>query len=496
MHRRRGARALIGSSALALVLVAGACSTSADGSASDATLKPGRESGTTTTGVGETTTTDDGSSTTETGSGPTATSSTGPTQTTLGDPNDQLTLEEAPTVAVQSLVDYWERTYPTVIGGTYEPITDVFAVRSRNPEIECGGEVINELILANGGNALFCSDPIFIAYDARGLIPNLFRQIGDMAVLVAFAHEWGHSVSEQAEYFSRTTFGSEQQADCFAGSWAGDLAAGSNDVLTLSPGDLDEALTGLLALRDPPQVDPRSEGAHGSAFQRIDAFRRGFEGGAQACTTLHETPPRDLGAQGDAFDLELPELLPLTTQALDLYWAEEFTQLGGSTYTTITTMPFRGASAAPACSGLSADQIVGQIMYCPSGDFVAWDEDLVEELWEQGDFAVSAAIADAWSAGILARLKVPGDAAALGLQADCLAGAWTGAISRAEVLDEQGDAVVTLSPGDLDEAVAGFLFQSGTAGANASFDIDKTAAFDRTAAFQNGFENDASDCLG
>jgi predicted metalloprotease len=492
MHRRRGARALIGSSALALVLVASACTFSDDGeSASDATLKPGRDSTSTTTIDGETPTSDEGSSTTGTGSDPTASSSTGPTQTTLGDPHDQISLEQAPTVAEQSLVDYWGRTYPTVIGGAYDPVHDVIPVRSRNPEIECGGEVINELLLANGGNALYCSDPDFIAYDARGLIPNLYRQIGDMAVLVAFAHEWGHSIAERAGFQSRTTIGSEQQADCFAGSWAGDLAAGSNQVLTLSPGDLDEALTGLLVLRDPPQVDPLSEGAHGSAFQRIDAFRKGFEGGAQACTTLHQTPPLDLGTEGDAFDLDLPTLLPLTTQALDLYWAGEFTQLGGASYATFTTRPFRGASAAPACSGLSADQVVGQIMYCPSGDFVSWDEDLVDDLWEQGDFAVSAAIADAWSAGILARLKIQADPATLGLEADCLAGAWTGA----EVLDALGDAVVTLSPGDLDEAVAGFLYQSGTAGADASFDTDKTAAFDRTAAFQKGFEHDAKDCL-
>jgi predicted metalloprotease len=494
MHRRRGTRVLIGSSALAVVLVAGGCTFSDDDSAaSDATLKPGRDAVTSTTD-GETPSTDESSTTSGTGIDPTAPTS-GPTQTTFGDPNDQLTLEEAPTVAELSLVDYWNRTYPTVIGGRYEPVTDVIAVRSRNPEIECGGEVINEVLLANGGNALYCSDGNFIAYDARTLIPNLYRQIGDMAVLVAFAHEWGHSISERAQFFSPTTFGSEQQADCFAGAWAGDLATGTNDVLTLSPGDLDEALTGLLALRDPPQVDPRSEGAHGSAFQRIDAFRKGFEGGANACTTLHEAPPRDLGAQGDAFDLELEQLLPLTVQALDLYWAGEFTQLGGTSYTTFTTMPFRGADAAPACSGLTADQIVGQIMYCPSGDFVTWDEDFVENLWDQGDFAVAAAIADAWSAGILARLKVPGDPRTLGLAADCLAGAWTGAISRGEVLDDQDDALVTLSPGDLDEAVAGFLVQSGTAGAEASFDTDKTAAFDRTSAFQNGFEHDAETCV-
>ncbi len=394
---------------------------------------------------------------------------------------------------MQSLQEYWTKTFPTISSNDYTPLTadQVIAVRSNNPRLKCGGEVINQMILANGGNALFCSDSPdgkYIAYDARGLIPALYRRIGDMAVLVAIAHEWGHSISDAAGFDSRTTIQSEQQADCFAGSWAGDVNAGGNSVLSLSPGDLDEALTGLLTLRDPPQVNPQSEGAHGSAFQRIDAFRKGFEGGAAACATLHQQPPVDQGTDGEANDLPLEELTPLTTQALDLFWTTAFGQLGGSTYATFTTTPFRGSGPAPACSGLTADQIVGHILYCAATDAVLVDEDLVDNLYGQGDFAVSAALADAWSAGILARLKVAADPKALGLDADCLAGAWTGALSRSEVLDAQGDPILVLSPGDLDEAVAGFLIQSGTAGASTSFDADSTAAFDRTAAFQKGFE--------
>jgi hypothetical protein len=57
------------------------------------------------------------------------------------------------------------------------------------------------------------------------------------------------------------------------------------------------------------------------------------------------------------------------------------------------------------------------------------------------------------------------------------------------VVGDDGTPVLVLSAGDPDEAVAGFLIQSGTAGAGASFDADQTAAFDRTAAFQKGFES-------
>jgi predicted metalloprotease len=496
MHRRRGRRALIGSSALALFLLAAACTTSDDGSATDATLKPGRGSGnTTTTDEASSTTEDTGSSTTEETTDPT---SSGTTETTQAQPSD-LPLEETVPLVVQSLTEYWTKTFPSISNVPYTPLSSdqVIAVRSANPRITCGGDVINQMILANGGNALYCSqgpDDLggqYIAYDARGLIPQLYRRIGDMAVLVAIAHEWGHSISAAAHFDqeTRTTIQSEQQADCFAGSWAGDVANGDNSVLSLSPGDLDEALTGLLTLRDPPQVNPQSEGAHGSAFQRIDAFRKGFEGGAGACAALHRQPPVDQGTDQLEGDLSLAELMPLTTQALDLFWTTAFGQLGGSTYATFTVASFRGSGQAPACSGLTADQVTRHILYCPATDSVVIDEDLVDDLYDQGDFAVSAAVADAWSAGILARLKVSADPKALGLDADCLAGAWTGALSRSEVIDPaSGNPILTLSAGDLDEAVAGFLLQSGTAGASSSFDADATAAFDRTAAFQKGFE--------
>jgi len=127
--------------------------------------------------------------------------------------------------------------------------------------------------------------------------------------------------------------------------------------------------------------------------------------------------------------------------------------------------------------------------------FVSWDDDLIDALFRRGDFAVAAAIADAWSAGVLQRLHVGGAARDVALAADCLAGAWTGALSRGEILDQHGESIATLSAGDLDEAVAGFLFQSGTVGGDAAMRTAMTSAFDRTAAFQSGFEGTVTTCV-
>jgi predicted metalloprotease len=49
--------------------------------------------------------------------------------------------------------------------------------------------------------------------------------------------------------------------------------------IVLSAGDLDEAVSGFLDLSD----DPNGETVVGTAFQRFDAFSRGFLDGSAAC---------------------------------------------------------------------------------------------------------------------------------------------------------------------------------------------------------------------
>ena len=62
-------------------------------------------------------------------------------------------------------------------------------------------------------------------------------------------------------------------------------------------------------------------------------------------------------------------------------------------------------------------------------------------------------------------------------QRDCLSGAFTGGVYKGEVKDAAGTAV-TLSPGDLDEAISEFV-SSGRS--------KPGAGFERVASFRNGF---------
>jgi len=79
----------------------------------------------------------------------------------------------------------------------------------------------------------------------------------------------------------------ELQQSCFTGSWAGDVVRGGHNPtgrgLTLSAGDLDEAIQSFLIFRDNDKI---AAGTGASAFENVDAFRAGFFQGEQACVAL------------------------------------------------------------------------------------------------------------------------------------------------------------------------------------------------------------------
>jgi hypothetical protein len=81
----------------------------------------------------------------------------------------------------------------------------------------------------------------------------------------------------------------ELQADCYAGVW-GNSTSQRN---LLDPGDVDEALAAASAVGD-DRIQQRTQGSvnvdsftHGSAAQRSEWFKRGFESGdPRSCSTL------------------------------------------------------------------------------------------------------------------------------------------------------------------------------------------------------------------
>jgi predicted metalloprotease len=130
-----------------------------------------------------------------------------------------------------------------------------------------------------------------------------FGASGDFAQAYVLAHELGHHVQHllgtdarlrQIEQSSSSEANQlsvrlELQADCYAGVWA----HSTDQRRMLEQGDVDEALNAAAAVGD-DRIQKRTTGrinvdsfTHGSAAQRSEWFKRGFESGdPRNCTTL------------------------------------------------------------------------------------------------------------------------------------------------------------------------------------------------------------------
>ena len=74
------------------------------------------------------------------------------------------------------------------------------------------------------GNAFYCLQSNFIAYDDVALMPRLAETFGTFSVALVLAHEWGHGIQDRAGNGDEQTVYLEQQADCFAGAFLSHVA--------------------------------------------------------------------------------------------------------------------------------------------------------------------------------------------------------------------------------------------------------------------------------
>jgi hypothetical protein len=143
-------------------------------------------------------------------------------------------------------------------------------------------------------------------YIDLGFFSELDRRFGapgDFAQAYVLAHELGHHVQhvqgidqrvrqiqrEHPQLANEVSVRLELQADCYAGVWAHSAAERGK----LEAGDIDEGLAAASAVGD-DRIQQRTTGTvnvdsftHGSAQQRAEWFRRGFESGrSSACDTF------------------------------------------------------------------------------------------------------------------------------------------------------------------------------------------------------------------
>jgi predicted metalloprotease len=118
-----------------------------------------------------------------------------------------------------------------------------------------------------------------------------FGAPGDFAQAYVIAHEVGHHVQNLTNNLgggsrrANDQIPVELQADCLAGAWAKDAEKRG----LIEVGDIDEALNAASQIGDDTlqrksqgQVQPETW-THGSAAQRSSSFKKGYQGGPNAC---------------------------------------------------------------------------------------------------------------------------------------------------------------------------------------------------------------------
>lgn len=378
---------------------------------------------------------------------------------------------------IESLDAMWSTVLPEVYDEPYEPLAGgVFAYRSDTVIPACGGIRYPYRMVQD--NAFYCPDEDLVAWDDEGLFPDLADAHGELILAIVLAHEWGHAIQQRVDALSWVdTLTSEQQADCFAGAWLGQLDAVKDpELVALRDSQLDAALAGFVEFRDLVGFAGPVLGSHGTAFDRIRALQQGVTEGAAACATYT--------------DVDLP-LVGFSYRNLTELWRGGDVDLDTSISTTVTEL-----ERFAAASGSGPEVVVGgrRNLFCaePSDPFgstfslavdicldgrgaVSWSTLRLTDTYERfGDFAPATLIALGWSA-VAVQQETP-DATPLELQISsaCLTGRWAGTL-----IDLDDPKASLLSPGDLDEAVQVLLSVAGDSGGPAD-------GFSLVAAFRSG----------
>jgi predicted metalloprotease len=174
----------------------------------------------------------------------------------------------------------------------------------------------------------------------------------------------------------------------------------------------------------------------------------------------------------------------LAVGATDAFWRQQFPETFGRSYRSPEVKGGYRGENGPTCGGQRS--VAFNAFYCPSGDFLAWDENLMAAGYRQiGDAWVYLIIAHEWGHAIQARVQRDQVSVAAELQADCLAGATLfGAADR---------GLVQLEPGDTEE-----LSQTLAAVADDfpwTEESDHGDARERTNSFSRGAQDGVEACL-
>lgn len=383
------------------------------------------------------------------------------------DNSDGGDIDELSAMAVSDIEEFWGEHYELVSDNDFEPVDRLVSWDStdRSEITVCqtpGFEFVN---------ALYCFNQDTIAWDRGQLMPILQENFGDMGMVGVLGHEYGHAVQYKGDLITPrdSVLVGEQQADCFEGAYMRWVAEDNSSRFTLNTTDgLNKLLASVIILRDPTLSETEHEdfadsyGEHGSAFERISAFQIGFTDGVEACATIDEQEIEQ--RRGD-----LPVALPEST---DGEW--EITEESVGIFVNALNILFEpenpptlsmDAADADACPDAQATQPVS---YCPGTNTITVDLPALTSSSEEaedtqagavvGDNTAYSMLTSRYMLALQSERGVPLEGPDTALRTACLTGVATAGLF-AGVTDSNGETL-TLTAGDLDEAVSGMLTNS------------------------------------
>lgn len=179
--------------------------------------------------------------------------------------------EDVPEITETSLTLFWESVFESAFGQPFQaPAIETFDGTAP----DCGE------MGAEDRDVGYCAADSTVYADESELLLPAYEEIGDFAVAsavsLAYAQaaraQLGLSIDDSAATVSTVCLTGWYTARFFSGDFA--------ESTTLSPGDVDEAITFLLTYGQTDQVLPNVES---SGFELVGAFRAGFLEGGTAC---------------------------------------------------------------------------------------------------------------------------------------------------------------------------------------------------------------------
>jgi predicted metalloprotease len=209
---------------------------------------------------------------------------------------------------------------------------------------------------------------------------------------------------------------------------------------------------------------------------------------SQSQSKLAAPDTSNITIEGDA-DVPVNQIAVQAIADLEQYWAQNYPELYGEDFEQISGGYFAvtADSPAPPCT-TDPEEVAGNAFYCSSEDVVAWDAQmLLPDLQARfGDFVIPVVMAHEFGHAIQDRSNFTARTVTRELQADCFAGAW----SR----HAQDNGVFEVSSGNLDTALAGVLDLRDNPGTAKTDPNAHGSGFDRTSAFQDGYDNGLDRC--